>query len=603
MLKRLILILTFTLLYCSIAAQRDVDTPYPTHGDRTLEPSTYPPTLNSRLATMPVQLPLSMAGGFAEIRPNHFHSGIDIRTNGEEGIKVYSPDDGYVSRINISAWGGGKVLYIDHPSGYRTVYMHLSEFSGKIGRYVRNYQYAHHTFAFDITLPKDSIRVRRGDLVALTGNTGGSYGPHLHYEIRLAENDQTFNPLHFGLPYSDPLAPTIAGIKLYPASENSTINDKKSEAKIYPLLTPAKKKGNKTITKGSNSQVINVGGRFYCGIYTHDRQDPTTHNKNSIEKIELFVDGELFFRYHVPTFLFEETRAINAIIDYQQYQRNGEYYIVTRHLRGNQNNFCTAYRDNGYLEFHDGDIHRLEYRVYDHKGNSTSKSFQVKAVQPDTSTVSHSGFLIPKGTPIAYFKRCSVVEEGFVATLEPYTVYENDELLYSKTTDAGGLSPLHRITLRNHPLPPHQAFSVGLPVPETVPAELRDKLTIVCVNGKKTSACPTKRRDNLLRTTTKSFGGFAVRLDTVPPKVTPVNFANGRRVDSEFFSVKISDNLSGVSTYSCTVNGQWELAEHDGKSSTLNVSSKVLKKGQNTVTFRLTDAVGNVREESYIINH
>lgn len=548
----------------------------------------------------PLDLKVSMTGDFAEIRPNHYHSGLDLRTEGTTGHKVYAPADGYVSRINISAWGGGKVLYITHPNGYRTVYMHLDGFCGDIARFVETYQYSHRTFAFDVDIPPDSLPVKRGQVVALTGNTGGSGGPHLHYEIRHAENDQPINPLYFGIKYSDPIAPTIAGIKLYPADERTAINGANSELEILA----AKPKSKKSKGKGTQpTGIVTVAGRFYTGIYTYDRMEQGSNNKNGVEKIELYVDGELFHRYHVPTFLFEDTRAINAIIDYPQYQRNRQYYIVTRRLRGDPGHASSPFRDNGYIEFTDSASHTLEYRVSDYKGNTTSHKFSVQS-QPDKllpGRDSAQRSIEASGEPIVYYLSHTLTREGFQAVLPPHTVYDNDKLIYSKGSDAANLSPLHRLSLKRHQLPPHNTVTVRMPVPAKVPSALHNKLTIVCINGKSISACTTKRDGSTLTATTRSFGGFAVRLDTVPPTVKAVNFSDNRTFTGKQLTVKIADDLSGVERYECFINGAWVLAEHDGKTATLTAKAATLTKGNNEVVFRITDAVGNVTEQKWTV--
>lgn len=532
----------------------------------------------------PMNLPVSMAGDFAEIRSNHFHSGIDLRTGGKEGEKVYAPADGYVSRINISAWGGGKVLYITHPNGYRTVYMHLSAFCGEIGKFVSDYQNSHQTYAFDTELPKDSIPVKKGQLVALSGNTGGSAGPHLHYEIRYASNDQPINPLYFGINYEDPIAPTIAGVKIYPATPSTLINGKNNEMKV-----------------GSQNDEITVSGRFYTGIFTYDRMETGSNSKNGVEKIELYVDDTLFHRYQVSTFMFEETRGINAVIDYQQFQRNREYYILSRRLQGDRSNYNTVVRDNGYLSFSDNNTHTLEYRVSDYKGNTSRFRFRVKAISSKGEVFFHDTGIHAKGEPITYYKRFNMLQSDFSVEMEPYTVYSNDMLAYSVMKDADGLTPLHRIELVRHPLPPHQSFTVHIAVPKSVPTNLRDKLTVVCISGKKISACYTRLKGEWLEASTRSFGGFSVRLDTVAPTVAPVNFTETKAFNGNELKVKIGDNLSGVDTYKCFVNGKWALAEHDGKTSSLTVNARYLKKGENTVTFRITDAAGNAIEETWKI--
>lgn len=554
---------------------------------------------NTPYNVSPIRLPVSLAGGFAEIRPNHFHSGLDLRTDGKEGERIYAPADGYVSRINISAWGGGKVLYITHPDGYRTVYMHLSAFCGKIGEFVHNYQYSNHIFAFDIELPKDSIRVSKGQLVALSGNTGGSSGPHLHYEVRYAKNDQTINPLYFGIPYSDPVAPTIAGIKIYPADPTASINGKNKELKVFPF------------NKGKNSSNLNdtaiVAGRFYCGIYTYDQMEVDARNKNGVDCIELRVDGELVHRYTVPSFMFEETRIVNALIDYPQYQRSREYYILSRHLRGDRNNFNTTYHtqtaDNGYIEFDDNKVHKLEYRVSDHKNNVTTHTLYVRS---DTAALiararATNGSLTPGGEPITYYKRFAMQKEGFYVEIEPYTIYESDILTYSRIKSESNITPTHRIGLKRHQLPPHQAFNVTVDIPAGMDESLVDKLTIVCINGKNVSALPSTLKNGKLTAPTRSFGGFALRLDTIAPTIKAVNFADRKAIKGKYITVKIADNLTGVVSYSCYINGEWQLAEHDGKTATLSVSTEPMRRGNNRVTFRLEDAAGNVTEQTWTI--
>lgn len=187
---------------------------------------------------------MEFSASFAELRPNHFHSGMDMRIGKSEGEPVYAPADGYVSRVSISPWGGGQVLYITHPNGYRTVYMHLHDFAGDIGKWTRDYQYSHRVYAFDAS-PRDTIRVKKGQLIAHAGNSGSSGGPHLHYDIRYAHNDQPVNPLYFGLPYEDNIKPTIRDIKVYPAEEGGVVN---GQQRPVSLLGKTKNKKGKQRT-------------------------------------------------------------------------------------------------------------------------------------------------------------------------------------------------------------------------------------------------------------------------------------------------------------------------------------------------------------------
>lgn len=179
----------------------------------------------------PIDRQLNISGNFAELRGNHFHSGIDLRIGEREGEKVYSPEEGEVSRIKIQAYGGGKNLYIRHINGYTTVYMHLQNFSDKIEKYVKEYQYEKQTYEFDLQIPKGKLKLKKGELIAYAGNTGSSGGPHLHYEIRDTKTENIINPQHFGIEIKDTIAPNIISLLISP---KETIQELKELMKNKP---------------------------------------------------------------------------------------------------------------------------------------------------------------------------------------------------------------------------------------------------------------------------------------------------------------------------------------------------------------------------------
>lgn len=534
----------------------------------------------------PMKNKVSLAASFAEIRPNHFHSGIDLRIGGKVGEPVYAPADGYVSRISISAWGGGKVLYITHPNGFRTVFMHLNDFVGTAGRIVKEYQYEHHTYTLDLTLSPETIPVSRGQLIAHAGNTGSSGGPHLHYEIRYADNDQPINPLYFGFDYSDPVKPLIRNIKVYPADTQSQVNHKYQP---HALRASA---------QGAWTDSVTVCGSFYVGIYTTDVSEYGTTGKNGVERIALYVDDSLFHCYATPTFLFSQTRAVNAIIDYPQYLRNGEYYILTRCLRGNNNRFSAAANGSGLLRFNDGRRHRLRYVVTDYKGNTTTHTFYVRDQRCNGEPAAALTAIDRTGDAIAYNHDKQVLHDDFEAMIPAGTLYADDYLLYAANSTSG-LSDRHSLTLQLNPIPPHTPFRVRLRVhTTTVPT---DKLVITCTNGKKKHYLTTHYDDDRwLSASCLYFGTFAAEADTTPPRITPLNFSNARTLASRLLKVKITDSQSGISTYHAYLNGDWVLAEYDGKTASLSIdATKELRQGRNTLRLVITDAVGNEAETIY----
>lgn len=530
---------------------------------------------------------MEFTGSFAEIRPNHFHSGLDLRIGSKNGEPVYAPADGYVSRVNILSWGGGKMLYITHPNGYRTVYMHLDAYAGAIAQWVYDYQCSHKLYSFDAA-PADTLRVQKGQVIAYAGSSGSSGGPHLHYEIRYAANDQPINPLFFGLPYEDSIVPVIRGIKIYPAQEGGTADGHSQSADV--ALT-------------GKSDTVAVCGRFYTGIYATDISKGSP-GKNGVERIELLIDDSLYHRYCVPTFLYEESRAVNAIIDYPEYQRTRRSYILTRQLRGNRNHFCQATDGIGIVQFADGTKHKLEYVVRDYKGNTSRRTFYVRSLpSPQDQPLDNAVAGIDRGgTPVCYFKRNVLSQPGFTAELEEGTLYDNDILLYSTTPGKGLLSGKHTLQLQRHPLPPHKNIRLRMPLPQLSDTSLLSRLLIVSVSGNRFSALTTRRQDGELTAASRTFGSFGIALDTVRPGLSAVNFKNGSRFSGKQLTVKIWDNLSGIASYHCYINGTWVLSEYDGKTACLYIDpGQNLTAGKNDLLFILTDAVGNQRETRFTL--
>lgn len=530
----------------------------------------------------PLDVPVSITGGFAEIRSNHYHSGIDFGIGGKVGAPVYAPADGYVSRINISAYGGGQVLYIDHPNGYRTVYMHLQDFAGEIGAWVRQYQYRHHCYSFDTVVPKDLIKVKKGQLIAHGGNTGSSGGPHLHYEIRYAHNDQTINPLLFGTPYADDAKPVIAGIKVYPASGSTKVNGGSAG---YTVPQKAK----------NGSDTVRVEGRFYTGVYAYDVPSRGATNKNGLHKIELYVDNQLYFTYSNTTFTFEDTRFVNALIDYPEYLKSRHYYIVTRQLRGAIMPYVST-QNAGYITFDTQGLHRMEYRVYDHKGNTSSRLFWVRYTPAEeTSPASET-----EGEPIAYFKSKQFIRGSFQALIPEGTLYENNHLVYTESSSPTAIGKRHSLRLSRNNLPPHQAYTVRLKQPDDFNNRQR---IIVCINGNSRSALTTRHKGEWLEAKSRSWGSFEIQMDTLAPKIRPVKFTPDGTFSDKEIKVKISDDLSGIASYHCFINDEWQLAEFDGKTSTLTTSAKYLRPGKNTIRWVVTDAVDNQTELKTTLNY
>lgn len=527
-------------------------------------------TLNSYLLTLncqelpqgwfrlPVDGDIGLSATFAEIRPNHLHAGLDIRTGGATGNPVYAVADGYVCGVRISPWGGGKMLYVKHPNGYTSVYMHLDGYAGEVGRYVEHEQYKERSYSLVCEVPEGLLKVKKGQVIAYSGNTGGSAGPHLHFELR--KDGRTINPLLFGLPYTDNVAPTLRDIRIYP--ENGA-----------------------PITLGQE-EVVEIAGPFYLGIYATDAAEGSTP-RNGIDHIDIYVDGMLFFRYTTTAFPLDSSRVSNALVDYSHYTRTREPYILTRMLPGARGEWIPVCHGDGRLRFAKGTEHSIDVNVYDIKGNRVDRNFIVKALPTEATAATATN---ERGTyPVEYSRPLKVKGEQMKLVISANTLYDDDRLRMFSTPSAQYRSAVCTVEPCSQPMPPHKTYSISIKAPAGI-----EHAVIVRIDGKREIAYRTRREGEWYTADVRDWGRFAVTVDTTKPRIAPGNFKDGGRLKTNTIKIRISDDLSGIDTYSCYLNGSWVLAEYDGKSAslTINANSK-FKAGRNELRVEVTDVCGN----------
>jgi hypothetical protein len=544
----------------------------------------------------PINLPLQASGTFGEFRSNHFHSGLDLRVGGVVGEPVYAVGDGYVSRIKVSGYGGGKIVYITHPNGYKSVYMHLNNFCGKIADWVEKYQYTNHTFDLDVEISPETLPVRSGDQIANAGNTGGSGGPHLHFELRYANNDKTINPLLFGYYMKDNTAPTIHDIRIYPFGESTTINGKNEPLSLYAQTTtptPKKGKGKKSAPKPHPmGDTVKISGKFYLGIHTSDASDGST-GRNGVYRVLLTADDKLVYSYQDTAFMFEETRAINAMIDYPLYINKRTPYLLSRVLKGHNAGLCKAHSDGGYIYFTDNDVHTITYTVTDFADNVTTKTFYVQSVEQKPAAPAKQKALA-RYIPLAYYLKNTHQKGDFGFEMNEYTIYENDYLDFTTASPGNSklLSNIYTLRLVNTDLPPHKTYQLKIRIPDRY-RTMKDKLLIVSTWGRQMFAQQSRVEKGFVVADVRTFGSFAIAMDTTAPTATPSNFSNTKPLKGNELIIKVSDNLSGIAYYHCYVNGNWTLAEFDGKTSSLTVAADKLNAGTNNVRLIIGDTKKN----------
>ena len=522
----------------------------------------------------PLNIPLILSGTFGELRTNHFHAGLDIKTEQKEGLKVYASANGYVSRIKISVWGYGKALYITHPNGYTTVYAHLSKFNPTIEKYIKQKQYNKESFEIQVFPKANELPIKSNEIIAYTGSTGGFVGPHLHFEIRNTKTEKPINPMLFGVSIKDNIKPTINTLIGYSLSDNSAINQVNT-----PVQIPFKKlkNGNLLATK------INAIGTISFGINAFDQLNNAS-NKNGLYDLKMLVNGEKQFEFIASSFSFSESKYINLLIDYKRFeelkQRIQKCFIEPQ-------NKLSLYKtpNNGYLTIKDGLNYTVKIIASDFKGNKRTITIPIQGkklpilVKPEVSTTPYK---------IDYTKFSKFTQNGVTIAFPKNTFYNN---LYLKFDVSDTLAKIHVPTV-----PLNKKFTLTFNISK-YNQEARKQLYIAYVNENgSTSYQPTVKKDSTFYTRTKKLGNYKLMTDSIAPTIKLKNFKDKQWLTHyNYLKVKINDEGSGIKSYRGEIDGSWILMEYNVKKGmlTYNLNDKKFNTTKHQLEVTVTDNVGN----------
>ena len=500
----------------------------------------------------PLDLPPVTAGSFGELRPNHFHSGLDFKTNQRTGYPVHAVFDGYVSRLRVQFGGFGNAIYITHPNGYTSVYGHIEKFSDEMIKLIRDTQYTKQSFEVDLRLQPKQIPVCKDEVIALSGNAGASEGPHLHFELRDTQTEETVNPQLFGLTIPDRVPPLITAIGIYHLDGNPF-----SGKTARQFLKVSGSKGNYHLTKPG---IINLSGAIGFGIVTNDMTS-VSPNHNGVYSIELKLDGNTVYMFAVERFAFDQTHAINAYIDYPEYLKTHRYIQKCFILPGSKISVYPQSVNRGIVSFYDDNVHKVEYIVKDVTGNVSTLDLKVKSGGNKSILLGK-----PSGTFFHYDQKNEFSNAGVKVVVMPGNLYDDLDFIYSTLPKKPGMySAVHRIS--NKYTPVHDGFELWVK-PDTIIPKYRDKAVIVSTTG----ICDGGvYQDGWVKTQARSFGDFYIKLDTVPPVITPLNIKSGSNLSKvKGIFLRIGDNLSGIKSYNGTIDGKWVLIEWDFKTKILS---------------------------------
>jgi murein DD-endopeptidase MepM/ murein hydrolase activator NlpD len=524
----------------------------------------------------PLDIPLELSGNFGELRPNHFHAGFDMKTLQREGVNVYAVADGYVSRIKISTFGNGKTIYIDHPNGYTSVYGHLQKATDFMESFINKTHYKEQSFEIEMYFKPNEMPVKQGQLIALSGNSGASEGPHLHFEFRDTKTEKIINPMFFGFDalMKDTKKPIVSNLYAYPLDSKTTVNHSQ---RPIPINLSLQKDGTYLADK------VIANGKIGFGIVANDYDD-VSFNKNGVFDVNLSCNGKSIFGYQFNTYAFDEMRYINAFIDYSLYKKGGKR--VQKLFMKPPFNLSILKTDetNGVITVLPNLTSICRLVVSDYYGNKTTISIPVEYDRLST--------IIEKEPVIANYvvkstKDCFFEKDKCSVFFPAGTFYDDFNLNFDVKNNV--------LTVHDDTVPAHTNFTVAMEN-NSYPAEQLDKVFIGRIQGGSVSYNTTRQKNNVYEIKVKTLGQYKLVLDTISPVIKIAKPIERQKLDNQkLLKVSISDGLSGIKSYNGYLNGKWILMEYDNKTGLLthDFSDGIVAEGDNELKVVVVDNVGN----------
>ncbi len=531
----------------------------------------------------PLDIPLVLSGTFGEPRPNHFHSGLDIKTNKTTGLKVYAVGPGYVSRIKVSTYGYGNAIYISHPNGYTSVYGHLEHFNTAIDKYVKKMQYQRERFSIELYPGKELFPVKKSQVIAYSGNSGGSSAPHLHFELRDAKSEVPINPLLFKLKVADHIAPIIKSLAIYPINKGHQIMD--------PILLNASQSG-KQFKLTADTIFVN-SPQAVLGISTYDQLDGSENN-NGVYSISLFKEDQNIFSFQMDKIAFHHTRYANSHIDYREKKLSGDTFHKCFLLPGNKLPIYDQVVKKGVVDLSNDQPVKIRILVRDFENNTSELNFYVQSIPAS----GNNGNMNKNITKTFYYQVANSFHDSEISlNFTANSFYDTLQFKYSKYDTTGyEYSAIHKVHTWHEPL--HKYFHIAIKT-KNLPVGLRKKAIIVYRDGNMNiSSCGGTWSEGYVKARVRKFGDYYVAVDTTTPRIRPLNISDNSHLQNRTsIRIKITDDLSGIKSYRATVDGNWLLMEYDYKKNLLLYKfDEKVSKGVHNFKLVVNDDVGNTAE-------
>jgi hypothetical protein len=539
-----------------------------------LKPADYP----QGYFRYPLAIPIKLNANFGEMRPNHFHMGLDLFTERKENLPVYAAADGYIAKIKIEPGGFGRALYINHPNGFTTLYAHMNKFTPEVENYLKEQQYAQENWMIEVYVPAGKFAVKKGTFIGWSGNTGASQGPHVHFEIRKTNNDNCVNPLRFGFTIPDNIDPVITRLAIYDRT--------KSIYEQWPQQLALKKVG--AVYKPVTDILKTTAEKVSFAIAAFDRVNGFA-NSLGINSAVVYDNGKAISGFIIDDFGYDMTRYLNAHIDYRIRYNGGNYLQQLTALPGNRLNIYKKWNEDGLVNLSDGAVHAITIRVKDSYGNESTLAFKIQQSGKAPATDLPGDLMKPNEVNVYENDELQVYisEKG---------LYDAIHFTYSKVPSAAGLSDIYH--LHDSAIPLQDSMVVGIKASRKISGDdVEHVLLQQTVKGKK-YVRKASFSNGWFTAKSREFGTFQLMLDNIPPLISG-NIFNGADLSrASFIHFTVSDNFKEIKSFRVELDGKWLMFSHTGNSYTYRMDEHCTP-GEHVLKVVAEDEAGNTTTAIY----
>jgi hypothetical protein len=531
----------------------------------------------------PVDNKPGIVANFGELRSDHWHMGLDVRTDQKVNMPVYAAADGYIAKITVQPFGYGQAIYINHPNGLTTVYGHLNKFFPGLENAVTAEQYKRQSWDMELNFAKDQFPVRKGQFIAWSGSTGGSQGPHVHFEIRNTKTQRCINPYFFNLPIPDEVPPVFKKLAMY--DRDLSVYDQN------PILFPVKKIKNKYLLKDTliRANFSKIG----FAISAYDCVSGST-NPNGIYSGRIFLDEQPLIEFVLDSMDYNETNYVNAHVDYKYTYRGGPYLQLLFRLPGDQGRVYRLKRGDGAIILNDTNAHAIRIEISDINRNTSELNFKVKYNSNSAPLVSR--------TPDKSFAPGNVnifEQNDFELYLDEGCLYDSIEPVFARVDQPGANAISSLFRFADASIPIHGEVNIRIKPNVGIPGELIDKIVIKRTDGKNINYQKAEWQKGWVAAKFDDFGSYQALIDTAPPSANELGTVDTVDLSPSKKIVFYPKDNGGVKNFRAELDGQWLMFTNDKAAAWVYNFDERCPYGVHRLKIRIEDIVGNVMEKEW----